>query len=30
MLEEAGFFGNEGFRYVNNRQTKIIEIPFIN
>ena len=30
MLEEAGFFGNKGFRYVNNRQTKIIEIPFIN
>ncbi|CAI8383132.1 MAG: Uncharacterised protein [Flavobacteriaceae bacterium] len=30
MLEEAGFFGKNGFRYVNNRQTKIIEIPFIN
>ena len=30
MLEEAGFFGKKGFRYVNNRQTKIIEIPFIN
>ena len=30
MLEEAGFFGNKGFRYVNNRQTKIIKIPFIN
>jgi hypothetical protein len=29
MLEEAGFFGKKGFRYVNNRQTKIIEIPFI-
>lgn len=29
MLEEAGFFGEKGFRYVNNRQTKIIEIPFI-
>jgi hypothetical protein len=29
MLEEAGFFGENGFRYVNNRQTKIIEIPFI-
>ena len=29
MLEEAGFFGKNGFRYVNNRQTKIIEIPFI-
>ena len=30
MLEEAGFFGKNGFRYVNNRQTNIIEIPFIN
>ena len=30
MLEEAGFFGEKGFRYVNNRQTKIIKIPFIN
>ena len=30
MLEEAGFFGENGFRYVNNRQTNIIEIPFIN
>ena len=30
MLEEAGFFDINGFRYVNNRQTKIIEIPFIN
>ena len=29
MLEEAGFFGEKGFRYVNNRQTKIIKIPFI-
>ena len=23
MLEEAGFYGEEGFRYVNKRQTKI-------
>ena len=30
MLEEAGFFGENRFRYVNNRQTNIIEIPFIN
>ncbi|MDA9067965.1 aminopeptidase P family protein, partial [Flavobacteriaceae bacterium] len=29
MLEEAGFFGTKGFTYINNRQTKIIEIPFI-
>ncbi|SVA93487.1 uncharacterized protein METZ01_LOCUS146341, partial [marine metagenome] len=23
MLEEAGYFGEEGFRYVNQRQTEI-------
>ena len=27
MLEEAGFFGNDGFRYVNGRQTKLLLIP---
>ncbi|BFP42909.1 M24 family metallopeptidase [Flavobacteriaceae bacterium GF1] len=27
MLEEAGFFGEEGFRYVNGRQTKLLVIP---
>ena len=27
MLEEAGFFGEEGFRYVNGRQTKLLTIP---
>ncbi|WP_109301089.1 M24 family metallopeptidase [Aquimarina sp. AU474] len=27
MLEEAGFWGPEGFRYVNQRQTKLITIP---
>ena len=26
MLEEAGFWGKEGFRYVNNRQTSLILI----
>ncbi len=27
MLEEAGFFGNDGFRYVNGRQTELLLIP---
>ncbi|MDC6385635.1 M24 family metallopeptidase [Flagellimonas taeanensis] len=27
MLEEAGFFGKEGFRYVNGRQTELLLIP---
>ncbi len=27
MLEEAGFFGEEGFRYVNGRQTGLLLIP---
>ena len=27
MLEEAGFYGENGFRYVNGRQTKLILIP---
>ena len=27
MLEEAGFFGDEGFRYVNGRQTELFLIP---
>ncbi|MBQ0736529.1 M24 family metallopeptidase [Aquimarina celericrescens] len=27
MLEEAGFWGREGFRYVNERQTELITIP---
>lgn len=27
MLEEAGFFGANGFRYVNGRQTKLLLIP---
>lgn len=27
MLEEAGFFGEEGFRYVNGRQTDLLLIP---
>ena len=30
MLEEAGYFSEEGFKYINSRQTKILEIPFIN
>ncbi|THV57604.1 aminopeptidase P family protein [Flagellimonas alvinocaridis] len=29
MLEEAGFFGEEGFRYVNGRQTQLYVIPRI-
>ncbi|TMM56991.1 aminopeptidase P family protein [Maribacter algarum] len=27
MLEEAGFFGETGFRYVNGRQTELLLIP---
>lgn len=27
MLEEAGFYGENGFRYVNGRQTKLLTIP---
>ena len=27
MLEEAGFFGEDGFRYVNGRQTDLLLIP---
>jgi len=27
MLEEAGFFGEEGFRYVNGRQKELLLIP---
>lgn len=27
MLEEAGFYGEEGFRYVNGRQTELYLIP---
>ncbi|PIA77874.1 Xaa-Pro aminopeptidase [Gaetbulibacter sp. 4G1] len=27
MLEEAGFYGEDGFRYVNGRQTKLLIIP---
>lgn len=27
MFEEAGFFGKDGFRYVNGRQTKLLTIP---
>lgn len=29
MLEEAGFYGNDGFRYVNGRQTELLLIPRI-
>ncbi|MBC2845264.1 M24 family metallopeptidase [Winogradskyella flava] len=29
MLEEAGFWGANGFRYVNGRQTKLLTIPRI-
>lgn len=29
MLEEAGFFGEDGFRYVNGRQTQLYLIPRI-
>jgi hypothetical protein len=27
MFEEAGFVGEEGFRYVNGRQTSFLLIP---
>jgi len=27
MFEEAGFYGENGFRYVNGRQTKLLTIP---
>ncbi|TCK69168.1 metallopeptidase family M24 [Winogradskyella wandonensis] len=27
MLEEAGFWGEKGFRYVNGRQTKLLTVP---
>ena len=27
MLEEAGFYGEDGFRYVNGRQTDLLLIP---
>ena len=27
MLEEAGFYGDDGFRYVNGRLTKLLKIP---
>ncbi len=30
MLEEAGFFGENGFRYVNGRQTELYLIPRVN
>lgn len=29
MLEEAGFYGEDGFRYVNGRQTKLLTVPRI-
>ena len=29
MLEEAGFYGKSGFRYVNGRQTQLLTIPRI-
>ncbi|WP_394748630.1 M24 family metallopeptidase [Spongiimicrobium salis] len=29
MLEEAGFYGEKGFRYVNGRQTELLLIPRI-
>ena len=29
MLEEAGFYGKNGFRYVNGRQTNLLTIPRI-
>lgn len=29
MLEEAGFYGDDGFRYVNGRQTILLTIPRI-
>lgn len=30
MLEEAGYFGPEGFRYVSGRQTQLLLIPRVN
>jgi hypothetical protein len=27
MLEEAGFYGKDGFRYVNGRQKELLVIP---
>ena len=27
MFEEAGFFGEDGFRYVNGRQTELLTVP---
>lgn len=27
MFEEAGFYGEDGFRYVNGRQTELLLIP---
>ncbi|NND16017.1 MAG: Xaa-Pro aminopeptidase, partial [Eudoraea sp.] len=30
MLEEAGFFGEKGFRYVNGRQSELLLIPRVN
>jgi len=30
MLEEAGFYGEDGFRYVNGRQTEFLLIPRVN
>ena len=30
MLEEAGFYGEDGFRYVNGRQTQLYLIPRVN
>lgn len=27
MLEEAGFYGDDGFRYVNGRQTELLLVP---
>ena len=27
MLEEAGFWGKNGFRYVNGRQAKLLTVP---
>ncbi|PRX55165.1 M24 family metallopeptidase [Flagellimonas meridianipacifica] len=29
MLEEAGFYGEDGFRYVNGRQTELLLVPRI-
>lgn len=30
MLEEVGFYGEDGFRYVNGRQTELLLIPRVN